>query len=52
VFVHMTADAEFCHVTEHHQGMNFGCRVLHFLKYVGTVNTCIFFLPVMNSSTI
>jgi hypothetical protein len=38
----MTADAEFCHVTEHHQGMNFGCRFLHFLKDVGTVNTCIF----------
>ena len=44
VFVHTTAGAEFCHFTEHHQGMNVGSRALYFLKYVGTVNTCIFFL--------
>jgi hypothetical protein len=39
-------------LTEHHQGMNFGSRALYFLEHVGTVNTCIFFLPVVNSCTI
>lgn len=50
VFVHTTAGAEFCHITEHNQGMNFGSKALYFLKrcwnsqnvhlFLSDVNTC------------